>query len=260
MSKVIPPVPSAGATLENAAAERPQTSDREAAAERRCLVTGEVSPRVTLIRFVASPDNHVLPDLAEKLPGRGFWLSAHPAAITDAARQNRFSKAAGAKLQCAPDLAVQVALLLRRDLQQKLGLAKRAGVIVVGFNQVEPELARGSLRALFVASDAGTDGSAKLERLNPTLPCWRLLSSVEQGQALGHDQLVYLGLRFHALTSRILTAATRFSAFATQENVAPTPPLAQIGASSATGLPGVAGAVAPPLTPEGNGKSTDGQT
>lgn len=229
--------------------------ENEAAAERRCLVTGAVLPRATLMRFVASPDNQVLPDLAEKLPGRGFWVSANPAAITDAARKNLFSKAAGTKLQCAPDLAEQVALLLRRDLQQKLGLAKRAGVVVVGFNQVEPELARGSLRALFVASDAGADGSAKLARLNPTLPCWRLLSSVEQGQALGHDQLVYLGLRFHALTSRILTAAARFSAFATQENIAPTPPLAQIGASSATGLPGVAGVVVPP--PD---ESSDGQT
>ncbi len=244
MSEVLPPALTAEAVAES-----------DAAKERRCIVTGTVRPRAELVRFVASPDNQVLPDLAEKLPGRGFWVSANPTSITMAAQKNLFSKAAGAKLQAAPDLADQVTLLLRRDLLQKLGLAKRAGVIVVGFNKVEPELARGSLRALFVASDAGADGSAKLVRLNPTLPCWHLLSSVEQGQALGHDQLVYLGLRFHALTSRILTSATRFSAFAAQENIAPAPPLAQIGASSATGLPGVAGAVVPP--PD---KSMDGQT
>lgn len=233
MSKVIPPVPGTESAVENEAAER------------RCLATGQVLPRVALVRFVAGPDGQVLPDLAEKLPGRGFWVSANPAAITVAVQKNLFAKAAGAKLHAAPTLTCQVGQLLQQDLQQKLGLAKRAGVIVAGFNQVEPEVARGGLQALFIARDAGADGSAKLGRLNPTLPCLRLLSSVEQGQALGHDQLVYLGLRFHALTTRILAVAGRFSAFAAQENIAPAPPLAQIGASSATGLPGVAGVVAP---------------
>lgn len=219
--------------------------DNEAAAERRCLATGAVLPRRALLRFVVSPDGEIVPDVAEKLPGRGLWISASPAAITEAVRKNLFAKAAGAKVRAAPDLAAQVAQLLRRDLQQKLGLAKRAGMIVAGFNQVEPELARGALQALFIATDAGADGAAKLARLSPALSPLRLLQSVEQGQALGQDQLVYLGLRFHPLTGRVLAAAARFSAFAAQENIAPAPPLAQIGASSATGLPGVACAAAP---------------
>lgn len=221
-------------------------NENEAAAERRCLATGAVLPRAALVRFVADPEGRIVPDVAEKLPGRGFWVSANPVSIRDAARKNLFAKAAGAKLMAGADLAEHTAQGLRRDLLQKLGLAKRAGVVVAGFNQVEPELAHGALQALFIAADAGADGTAKLERLNPALQPIKLLSSVEQGQALGHDQLVYLGLRFHALTGRILAAAGRFSAFAAQENVAPALPLAQIGASSATGLPGVAGAAAPP--------------
>ena len=49
--------------------------DRETP-ERRCIVTGETQPRAGLIRFVAGPDAIVVPDLAEKLPGRGFWVVA----------------------------------------------------------------------------------------------------------------------------------------------------------------------------------------
>jgi len=49
--------------------------DRETP-ERRCIVTGEVQPKAGLIRFVAGPDGEVVPDLAEKLPGRGFWVVA----------------------------------------------------------------------------------------------------------------------------------------------------------------------------------------
>ena len=60
------------------------TKDRETP-ERRCIVTGEVQPRAGLIRFVASPEGEVVPDLAEKLPGRGFWVLAERAALDKAA-------------------------------------------------------------------------------------------------------------------------------------------------------------------------------
>lgn len=38
--------------------------------ERRCIVTREQKPPEGMIRFVVSPDNRVVPDLAGKLPGR----------------------------------------------------------------------------------------------------------------------------------------------------------------------------------------------
>ena len=38
--------------------------------ERKCIATGEVQPKLGLIRFVASPDSTVFPDVMEKLPGR----------------------------------------------------------------------------------------------------------------------------------------------------------------------------------------------
>ena len=54
-----------------------QTARREAShprhrevPERRCLVTGEVRPRDGLMRFVVGPDDLVVPDLDNRLPGR----------------------------------------------------------------------------------------------------------------------------------------------------------------------------------------------
>jgi predicted RNA-binding protein YlxR (DUF448 family) len=43
--------------------------------ERMCALTRACAPRAELIRFVASPDGDVVPDLKEVLPGRGMWLS-----------------------------------------------------------------------------------------------------------------------------------------------------------------------------------------
>src|SRR5262249_2013886 len=60
--------------LGQAAAEREQ--DRKATdTVRRCAVTRALRPKDQLIRFVLSPDGVVVPDLKEKLPGRGVWLT-----------------------------------------------------------------------------------------------------------------------------------------------------------------------------------------
>jgi len=43
-------------------------------AERTCIVSGQVLPRDRLIRFVAGPGGQAVPDLGERLPGRGVWV------------------------------------------------------------------------------------------------------------------------------------------------------------------------------------------
>ena len=62
--------------------------------ERRCIATGEVQPKAGLIRFVVGPDGTVVPDLAEKLPGRGIWVAANRASLTKAVKKKLFARAA----------------------------------------------------------------------------------------------------------------------------------------------------------------------
>ena len=44
-------------------------------ADRTCIVTGSALPRDQLIRIVSGPDGVAVVDLAEKLPGRGVWVT-----------------------------------------------------------------------------------------------------------------------------------------------------------------------------------------
>ena len=56
---------------------RRHEAPREAAeSERRCLVTRESGPRGGLVRFAVGPDGAVVPDVDERLPGRGLWVGA----------------------------------------------------------------------------------------------------------------------------------------------------------------------------------------
>ena len=65
--------------------------------ERRCLATGEVQPKRGLIRFAVSPDGVVVPDILEKLPGRGLWVHAERDALETVIKKKLFSR--GAKAQ-----------------------------------------------------------------------------------------------------------------------------------------------------------------
>src|SRR5690606_8076718 len=110
---------------------REATTERE----RRDLVTHQVMDESRLIRFVAAPDGSGAPDLARKLPGRGLWVAADRASVETAVKKNLFARAAKAPLKPAADLAARVeALLVRRCLEQ-LGLARREGVLISGFEK-----------------------------------------------------------------------------------------------------------------------------
>src|SRR5262245_49866116 len=73
--------------------------------ERRCIVTRATGPKAGLIRFVVGPDDGIVPDLAERLPGRGLWVAADRKTLDVAAAKGHFARAAKTKVRVAPGLA-----------------------------------------------------------------------------------------------------------------------------------------------------------
>jgi predicted RNA-binding protein YlxR (DUF448 family) len=134
----------------------------QAARERRDIVTGEVMDEARLIRFVVAPDGALVPDLARKLPGRGLWVAADRTSVETAARKGLFARSAKRKVNPAPDLADQVAELLRRRLLAGLGLSRKAGDLSLGFEKVLAAVAGGKAAFLIEAADGAADGRRKL--------------------------------------------------------------------------------------------------
>ncbi len=165
--------------------------------ERRCIVTGEMRGRDDLIRFVLGPDQTVVPDLSQNLPGRGLWVSAERSAIEVAARKNLFARAAKENAKTDAGLADHVATLLKKRVLDMLGLAKGAGIATLGQPQVEAAVKAGKVDLLFVAPDASS--SNLIEKPDAI----RALTRTELGSALGYDQVVYVGLKAHSLTNKL---------------------------------------------------------
>lgn len=162
---------------------------------RQSIVTREVLSEARLVRFVAGPEGVVVPDLARKLPGRGLWVEADRALVEQAARKNAFSRAAKTPLKAPADLADQVELLLRRRLLASLGLAKRAGELISGFDKVSGALKDGRAAWLIEASDGAGDGRRKLlglaARRQPPARLFAVFASNELGLALGLDNVIH---------------------------------------------------------------------
>ena len=104
--------------------------------ERRCVVSGEVLTERELVRFAADPDGNVVPDIAATLPGRGMWVTATKKALETAIAKNAFSKAAKAPVKAQANLADTVIRQLIVRMQGDLGIARKAGAIVMGFDSV----------------------------------------------------------------------------------------------------------------------------
>lgn len=185
--------------------------------QRRDIVSGEVMDEDALIRFVAGPDGVVVPDLARKLPGRGLWVAADRASVETAVRKALFPRAAKAKLTAPQDLADQVERLLAKRLLDGLGLARRAGDLISGFEKVVSALAAGKVAWLVEASDGAGDGRRKV--LAAARKAARppgligVFTSAELGLALGGENVIHTAFLAGRGAERWTSDAQRLSGF-----------------------------------------------
>jgi hypothetical protein len=188
-------------------------ADGGRASERRCLVTRKVEDRDLLVRFVIDPDNQVLPDVDERLPGRGMWLSAGRDVVNKAVEKRLFGRAARRSVVVLDGLADRIEALLARRFYDGLGLARRAEHLVMGFDQVQASLERAGAAVLLAAADGADDGRRKLRHLAPALPLVVAGSRAALGAALGREELVHAALAPGKLAERVLRDARRLAGF-----------------------------------------------
>ncbi|MGI9508410.1 MAG: RNA-binding protein [Geminicoccaceae bacterium] len=180
---------------------------------RRCLVTRSTLDRSGMIRFVVDPGGRVLPDVDERLPGRGMWLSAGRDVVNKAVEKRLFGRAARQSVTVLDGLADRIEALLARRFYDGLGLARRAGLIVMGFDQVQACLTQSGAALLLAAADAAEDGRRKLRHLAPGLPLISAGSRENLGTALGREHLVHAALPPGKLAARVLRDAGRLAGF-----------------------------------------------
>ena len=180
---------------------------------RRCIVTGEVKDADAMLRFVAAPDGNIVPDLAGNLPGRGMWLTASREALDTAAAKGLFARAARGPVVTDSDLSDRVEGLLTQRCLELIGLARRAGQAITGFEKVRSCLQRDEAAVLLGAGDAGSDGRGQLRGRAGNVPVIALFTGAQLSAALGRQNVVHAALRPGGLARKFLVQAARLAEF-----------------------------------------------
>jgi len=181
--------------------------------ERKCIVSGESQPKCGLIRFVTGPDGMVVPDVLNRLPGRGFYVAADRAAIDKAAAKGLFSRAARQPVKAPEGLSDLIEAQLLRRVIDFLSMARKAGEAVTGYEKVKEWLVKGQARVLIQASDGSERGKTKLhppEGEDGFIGC---LSSGELGLAFGRERAIHAALAAGGLERRVVEEAARLAGF-----------------------------------------------
>ncbi|WP_373354868.1 RNA-binding protein [Pseudoroseicyclus sp. CXY001] len=175
--------------------------------ERRCIVTGETGPKSGLVRFVASPEGVIVPDILGRLPGRGIWVTAERAVI-EKAKAGQFARGAKGPVTIPDGLADEVERQLARRVCELISLARKAGLAVCGFEKVKAALEKGGTRVLLQASDGSERGKTKL--WTPTgARYFGCLSASELGLAFGRQSVIHGALASGALSDRVVEEAAK---------------------------------------------------
>jgi ribosomal protein L7Ae-like RNA K-turn-binding protein len=142
-----------------------------------------------------------------------MWLSADRDVVNKAVAGRLFARAARAPAAAETDLAETVERLLARRALDSVGLARRAGQVVVGFEQVRAWLRASKAAVLIAAADGAAEGRAKLRRLAPDLPLVTAFSRAELGACIGRDDVVHVAVAPGGLAQRLLRDVERLAGF-----------------------------------------------
>lgn len=191
----------------------PPKSGRRAAPERRCLVTREVYPKSRLVRFVAAPDGEIVPDVEARLPGRGLWLCARSDIVGRAVARNMFARALKQPVRVADDLPARVEARLAERCLALLGLARRAGQAVAGWERVRGLVDAGGAGVVVFATDGAPGARDKLRRLARGVPVIGLFPGQAIGRIFDRDHVVHAAVARGRLAQQLIEESGRLAGF-----------------------------------------------
>ncbi len=180
---------------------------------RKCIVCGEVKEKEQLLRFTLTPDNRIIPDFKKKLPGKGIYVSVSQAALQKAVDKNLFAKAVKKNVKVNAELTQTVENILRKKGLESICLAKKAGVLITGFEKVSEQIKRGKIAFLLEAADAGADGHQKITNLAAGLEIFTIYDVEELDKALDKVNTVHAALLKSDMAKLVHTDLVRLQKF-----------------------------------------------
>lgn len=158
---------------------------------RKCIVSGELQNKEKMLRFTMTPDCRIIPDFKKKLPGKGIWVKNSKTALHTAVAKNLFSKAVKKNAKVDDGLVEMVEGLLKKRGLDAISLARKAGILLTGFEKVSDAIKKDKVAFILEARDAGADGHNRIMLLAKNLEVFRTYEIEELDKALDKVNTVH---------------------------------------------------------------------
>jgi predicted RNA-binding protein YlxR (DUF448 family) len=166
-----------------------------------------------MLRFVVGPGAELVFDALATLPGRGLWLSADGNVVEQGIKRGVFARAAKTSVRIPTDLRSRIETTLRQRLTDLLGLARRSGNAISGFEKAREWLVSGKAGLIVQAADGSPEERARFIG-SKKIPVVTASSAEALGKLFGRDHTVHVAIAGGRLARMIEVEAARLAGVA----------------------------------------------
>lgn len=172
-----------------------------------------------MLRFVVSPEKEIIFDVAEKLPGFGIWIHSKKKLVETAIQQKLFNKAAKEAVKASETLPTQVEAALKERCLSLLGMARKAGLLVFGFEAVKKTIGTLETEIAFEAVGSSIRQQNRLYRPTDNIVICAHLSRESLGQITGQEAQVHVAVLKGKIAQELKRAALKLDMYLDSERV-----------------------------------------
>ena len=146
------------------------------------------------IKISLSPDNKLVPDLHNKLPGKSIWVPANKARIKDILKGDELKTHFGAQQLSTKDLIFLIEKLLRKKIFNNISLTKKAGYLAIGLDTIKTQLIGKKHCLIVVAKGAKSLKNYSFFSSNDISCFENILFQEDLEKSTGKNNVKYVGI------------------------------------------------------------------
>ena len=146
------------------------------------------------IKICLSPDNILIPDLCDKLPGKSVWIPADKSIIIDTLRNENLETYFGVSKSFSPDLVSLIEMALRKRILSSISMTKKSGVLAIGLDAIKTQLIQKRHCLILVAMGAKSVADRSFFTSKNVSVFENMLGQKDLEKSTGKNNVKYVGI------------------------------------------------------------------
>ena len=146
------------------------------------------------IKISLSPDNSLVPDLFNKLPGKSIWVPCNKSMLADLLNEENLKNHFGVSRISTKNINALIESVLRKKILSTISLAKKAGRLAIGIDSIKTELLGNRDCVIIVAEGAKSLKNHSLLQAKGIQSFENLFKKEDLAKSSGKNNVKYVGI------------------------------------------------------------------